>query len=299
MKNFSLPALFTALLFFAVPALAQKVLGEAVKDLATQISGSIAKQQKTRIAVVPFRELDGRTTVLGTYLAEELVTNLFMIGNLDIIERAMLDKVIGELKLGSTGAIDPETAKKVGKIAGVEAIVTGSITDLQSYVGINCRLIDTETGRIFGAAQTKIVKDDDVKKIMTMPVTPAQTTSPARASAPAAGEKKAATWQYGTIHVTVESMRKSGTVANVVLVYENSGSETARADTSNFYLLDDNGDRWEEAWSHDSHNINLIPGTRVRKTYTFNGKSNASGQEFTLIEEGREPNIVLRRIRPE
>src|SRR4030095_11254893 len=110
--------------------------------------------------------------------SEELVTDLFTSGGLDIVERSMLDRLLGEAKLGETGVIDPETATKVGKVAGVDAIVTGTITDLQSYVALNCRLIDTRTGRIFGAAQSKIVKDDDVRKIMgaSLPSAPAGPT---------------------------------------------------------------------------------------------------------------------------
>jgi hypothetical protein len=50
----------------------------------------------TTIAVIPFRQLDGRATVLGTYLAEELITNLFNTGNLEIVERTMLDKILSK-----------------------------------------------------------------------------------------------------------------------------------------------------------------------------------------------------------
>ncbi|HEX8151662.1 MAG TPA: FlgO family outer membrane protein, partial [Thermoanaerobaculia bacterium] len=144
---------------------AQKMLSDAVKDLAAQISAHATKEQKKRVAVIPFQELDGQSTVLGTYIAEELLSHLVNSG-LKIVERGMLDKILAEQKLQRTGAIDEKTAKQIGKIAGVDAIVTGSIADLQSNVGVNCRLIDTTTGDIFGAAQVKIAKDDDVKKIM-------------------------------------------------------------------------------------------------------------------------------------
>ncbi len=144
---------------------AQRLLADGVKDLADQISTKAKEQQKLRIAVLPFQELEGRPTVLGTFLAEELFTHLVNAG-LEIIERQMLDKVLGEIGLGETGVIDTDTAKKVGKVIGVDAVVTGSMTDLQSYVAINCRLIDASTGRIFGAAQTKVVKDDDVRKLL-------------------------------------------------------------------------------------------------------------------------------------
>lgn len=160
----------TVLALLSPDAQAQKILPEGIKDLATQIATNVAKEQKHKIAVLPFRELDGRATVLGSYISEELVTDLFMLGGLDIVERSMLDRIVGEAKLGETGVIDSETATKLGKIAGADAIVTGTITDLQSYVALNCRLIDARTGRIFGAAQAKIVKDDDLRKIMGAPL---------------------------------------------------------------------------------------------------------------------------------
>src|SRR5437899_483275 len=147
-------------------ASAQRVLSEGIKDLASQISSSVTQQQKRKIAVLPFRELDGRATVLGTYMSEALVTQLVNSGNLEVVERTMLDRILSEMKLGESGLIDPNTAKRVGQVAGVDAIVTGTITDLQSYVAANCRLIDAATGRIFAAAEARIVKDDDVKKIM-------------------------------------------------------------------------------------------------------------------------------------
>jgi TolB-like protein len=161
----------------ARPVLAQKVLAEGVEDLAGQIAASVAKEQKAKVAVLPFRELDGRQTMLGMFLAEELVTNLFARG-LDIVERTMLDRVLGEIKLGQSGVIDPETAREVGKVAGVDALVSGTITDLSSYVALNCRLIDAQTGRVFAAAQVKIAKDADVIKILEAPAP--VTTQPAR-----------------------------------------------------------------------------------------------------------------------
>ena len=95
---------------------------------------------------------------------------------------------MGELKLGNSGALDPETAKQVGKLAGVDALVTGTITDLQSYVAINCRMIDVQTGAVFAAAQTRIVKDDDLRKIMgaAMPSTTGGVDQPTTSTSPPA-----------------------------------------------------------------------------------------------------------------
>jgi curli biogenesis system outer membrane secretion channel CsgG len=116
----------TILVLWSLDLRAQKTLDEGVAELATQITTSATKQEKQRIAVLPFHELDGPPTVLGTYLAEELVTKLFQLGNFKIVERQLLDRVMGELKIQRSGAIDPATAKEIGRIAAVDAIVTGA-----------------------------------------------------------------------------------------------------------------------------------------------------------------------------
>lgn len=150
----------------ARPVFTQKLLGDGIKELSDQIVSSASEQQKRRIAVLAFRELSGEQTILGTYLSESLTTQLFRAKGFEILERTMLDKVIGEMKLASTGLVDPATAARIGKLAGVDAIVTGSVTDMQSSVAVNCRLIDVATGRVFGAAESRIVKDDDLRAIL-------------------------------------------------------------------------------------------------------------------------------------
>jgi hypothetical protein len=55
----------------------------------------------------------------------------------------------------------------LGKITGVDAVVTGTIQDLIDRVAVNCRLIETETGNIFAAASEKITKDESISKLLS------------------------------------------------------------------------------------------------------------------------------------
>ena len=66
---------------------------------------------------------------VGSGMADMLVTALVKTGKFDVIEREQLHKVMEEQKLGSTGAITPESAAKVGQILGINFIVTGSVTE--------------------------------------------------------------------------------------------------------------------------------------------------------------------------
>jgi TolB-like protein len=156
--------------FGTSPVVTQQLQHQGTKELATQIAQKAQAAKKRRVAVVPFRELVGAATSLGPFLAEELTTHLFDAGGLQIVERTLLDKVFNELKLDATGAIEPDTAKQVGRLLGADALVTGTITDLTSVVAINCRLIDTQTGEVFSAAQTRLVKDDDIRRLMGVPL---------------------------------------------------------------------------------------------------------------------------------
>jgi TolB-like protein len=280
------------------PVYSQKILAEGIKDLATQIATNVSKEKKQKIAILPFRELDGKPTVLGTYVSEELVTDLFMIGGLDIVERTMLDRVLGEIKLGQTGVIDPETAKKVGKVAGVDAIVTGSITDLQSYVALNCRLIDAQTGHVFAAAQTKIVKDDDVRKIMGAALSGASVDGgqpPAPRPEPAPRPKPALQQQrVGNLLFELKGCSLSGKLVQCEFLVTNSGEDVnASLYASESRLFDGEGNEYhaEEAILGGSKSAfgrlpagtRLVSDTPVKAKLSFDGIPPET-QRATLLE---------------
>ncbi len=232
----------------------QKLLVDAIADLATQVNASATQQQKQKVAVIPFRELDGRQTVLGTYLAEALVTELFRRGGLEIVERTMLDPIMAELRLGQSGLVDPNTARRVGQVAGVDAIVTGTITDLQSFVAVNCRLIDVETGRVFAAADTRIVKDDDVRKIMGVGLGNVSATGLPSGSVESVTVSGSAEWSDAGLRLQVVRIDRSRTGTRVTAVLTNLGSQALtvrfhrenpdRPDAWRHYLADDLGNRY-------------------------------------------------------
>ncbi|MCK4359213.1 MAG: hypothetical protein KAW92_10830 [Candidatus Cloacimonetes bacterium] len=141
-------------------------LDNSLSDLTTQITNSITEDGKKKIAVIEFSDLEGNVTQFGKYLAEELITRLFRTKKFEVVERQLLNKIISEQKLSITGMIDPNSAKELGRILGVDAIVSGTITDFVTDLKVNARIISTETGKVFGVAATNIVKDDNVRKLM-------------------------------------------------------------------------------------------------------------------------------------
>ncbi|HEU4833204.1 MAG TPA: FlgO family outer membrane protein [Pyrinomonadaceae bacterium] len=160
------------LIYLLLPAhvLAQGNVGQRIEDLTRQISAKVtaqaSSQPKTTIAVVEFADLEGRVNNFGRFVAEELITRLHESNKFKVIERQLLNKIITEQKLSLTGIVDPASAKKLGRLLGVEAIVSGSVTDLSKTLRVNARMISTETGEIFAVASTEFVKDETVLELL-------------------------------------------------------------------------------------------------------------------------------------
>ena len=131
----------------------------AVDTLARQIVSEMDSRQKRAIAILGFVDDSGRESALGRFLAEELTTRLFQVGRFEVIERRMLDRLRDELRLGLSGIVDPRSAKEVGRLLAVDAIVSGTHVDLGELVRVNARLIGTQEGRVFSAAAATLSCD--------------------------------------------------------------------------------------------------------------------------------------------
>ena len=103
------------------------------------------------IAVLPF-ESKGLGNELGSIdLLDKLITGFVNINRFKVIERALLEKILEEQKLGISGVIDASTAAEIGKGIGVDAVVVGSVTRSSNALSIDARVIDTETAAILTA----------------------------------------------------------------------------------------------------------------------------------------------------
>lgn len=90
-----------------------------------------------RIAVMPFGGKDAETDLS---LSEALTTYLMEAG-FDVIERAQLEDVLREQKISLSGATN-ETIVKVGKLAGVNVVVTGAYRVRKENIRTETRHVD-------------------------------------------------------------------------------------------------------------------------------------------------------------
>lgn len=133
---------------------------EGYRFLARSMAQSAEKKDKRRVAVFGFSSETGDKTRASAIVTERLTTEIAASPNLEVIERGRLDEVLREQRLGAKGVVDAVTAKKVGNILGADAVVTGTVIDLDDKnVEVNARLVDTQDARILKAVSKTIKKD--------------------------------------------------------------------------------------------------------------------------------------------
>ncbi len=90
---------------------------------------------------------EGESRLVAAGLTEQLIEH----SRADVVERALLDKLLAELKLGTSELADRNTALALGKILAARAVVAGKIVHAGPQSQVSLRVIETETGRIAAA----------------------------------------------------------------------------------------------------------------------------------------------------
>ncbi len=143
-----------------------------IKKMSATMAEKIAATEKNKIAVVDFTNLQGDVTELGRFVAEEFSVALAGAGKgFKVVDRTHLKSIIKENKLSATGLIDPETARKLGKIAGVDALITGTLTPLGDSVRIAVKILDSSTAEIIDATSGNLPKTEAVNVLFATSLT--------------------------------------------------------------------------------------------------------------------------------
>jgi len=171
-------ALATTLALVTVsPALAAGPELAAVTAEAPALLQRLERAHVGSVAVVDFTDLGGRTTELGRFLAEKLSGELAN-GSSDIrvIDRLNLAAVLKEHKLEASGLTDPKTLHEIGKISGVEALVTGQMTALGDRIQVTVLAIQTESAQTLASHEIEIPRTETIaaleRRTLTDPCPP-------------------------------------------------------------------------------------------------------------------------------
>jgi curli biogenesis system outer membrane secretion channel CsgG len=131
----------------------------------------VSAGDKPRVAVLEFKnKADNQWWYHGGAEAAQdvFVTELVKSGKFRVVEREQLEALMQEKNLSLSGDVDPKTAVRIGKLLGVNYLLTGAVTEYGTtdvsgggggvfagkrkfVAALNARLIDTSTGEVVWA----------------------------------------------------------------------------------------------------------------------------------------------------
>ena len=228
MKLISKAAICTVFAFFVSIVGHSTVLAyeDEINKLSERMAKEIISANKNKLAVVDFTDLQGDVTELGRFLAEEFSVALSSSGNdFNIIDRVHLKSIIKEHKLSATGLIDPATARKLGKIAGVEALVTGTITPFGDTVRLTVKILDTQTAKVISGLRGNIAKTNAIEELLSNDIMKITTGG---GNTPAIKKRKVNTTQRvedRNFTFDMQTCKRSGSSVKCSLTITNNGQD--------------------------------------------------------------------------
>jgi len=127
-----------------------------ISDLADNLSKGLKPENK--VAIMDFSYTDNKKSE-GPIIIQERLTTELAGKKITLIERSLIKKVMEELKLQNSGAIDTKKAAEAGKLLGADILILGTLNDIQKdKTEINARCVEVKSGKILNAASARIKK---------------------------------------------------------------------------------------------------------------------------------------------
>ena len=128
----SLQRIVLLLIVFGGPgaAFAQKLGKKTSVEKVEKICDGLAAADKPIVAIMPFKlAAPGAAQNVGTGLPDMMVNALFNSGCFRVVERERLADIMKEQGMGLSGAGDESSFAQVGKMAGAQILIFGTITE--------------------------------------------------------------------------------------------------------------------------------------------------------------------------
>ena len=138
--------------------------------LGTAPIAGLAQADIPRVAVLDFSSFmmgDGGAAVnLGKAVSAMLVTEFGSREGMQVVERSQLNALLDEQDLALSGRVDESDAIEIGRLLGVQYVLSGQVTSIVDNLRMDIRAIDVETSEIV----TSMKKSDKTSELFAVVV---------------------------------------------------------------------------------------------------------------------------------
>ena len=268
-----------------------------LESVAQTLAGEINKAGKKSVATVDFTDLQGNITELGRFVAEELSTDLVLIDKqFSVIDRVHLRSILAEQKLSVSGLLNPKNAKKLGQIAGVDALIIGSITPFGENIRITFKVIATDTAHVIAAARTSIAKTGAVEELLVREIaegSPAAVPGQASASIHPSNRRfgQVAPFQNSFLRVSLlsaalsQDKKKVSITLNFTNITKKNIYIAVKSGSSETIMIDNLGNEWRVD--------NLVGLQFYNNTLLTQGQNTTVIMTFNPVHESITPGNIF------
>jgi TolB-like protein len=127
-----------------------------LQGITDQILGAFRGNRNVAVVIFDFVNVNGKNSVLGRYLVEQISNYFFQNSELKIVERAQIDKILREQDFGMSGNVTDESAARIGHMLGANAVTIGTLTRVGKKISVNIKIVDSETASLLSSGSTEI-----------------------------------------------------------------------------------------------------------------------------------------------
>lgn len=128
----------------------------------------VQTDSKPKVAIFPFTNTnkEAKDADYGQAISGMLTTEIINGREFQVVERAQIDKIMSELSFQISGAVDVETAKRIGQVFGVDILVFGSVAKFGYLIEADMRLVETESGQALTAENANARNEGEIRPMV-------------------------------------------------------------------------------------------------------------------------------------
>jgi len=200
----------------------------------------------------------------------------------EVIDRGHLRVILQENKLAATGLIDPSTARKLGQIAGVDALITGTITPFGDTIRVTVKVLDASTAGVVGSVRGNIAKTQAIEELLTTEVRDGKKSMDAREPGNRQSKSLSENIPPQTINGFLFELERceqagGGLVCNLFITNTKATDRHLRLMSESSRIVDDSGEEYPAREMQIGRQGNqsvvaaLASGVRMRAAVFFEG----------------------------
>lgn len=140
---------------------------EETEGIARRLASAVEAAGYESVAVIDPLDANDNPSAFGRFIAEELSGAMVNAGQLRVIDRLSLQRILDEQRLSVSGLVnDADAVQRIGDLAGVEVLIVGTYFVLGSNVRLSLKGLNVQSAQSVAAVNTTLRIDESVTSLL-------------------------------------------------------------------------------------------------------------------------------------